>query len=958
MDIDKAYIMGQSYDDNAIYVGWSPYFNYDSLETLQASKTVPIPKGITITKGDYDVTSEINSIDFNNLDASNIRKLASLIKLVEKHPEIKYEGDQQILDNVIAILNKHEHYKIIASQQEMAFKNVASANIYHVSHDIKNRDQAYTAISMDIMRDAADNSPKGNQAANLNMLNPLTKYIMQYQNLVGKNVISVAANGEKVWFNMFYYWTKVLKSGKDIDKLSFSQTFNRINGRANNNVKSITINCLPDLNTYDNDIKTKLLSQFGVSDIQYKYVDQLISQLLSAATDNAKELILAKINASTNFAKMYVYAMIMGLDINDTVAFMTCPVAELIDKLASSNIFENYDGSPNQAINLVQGIVGINKRLHGTVSVYMVDESGEEGYDSVAKSTFIARRLSNTFPDLTEDIKGLSQIMKAVINHAIEDNTINLRNIVNSNDIEINNYISECQDLINQLRQVRRQYSSLEEMQEDINEFKKLYDLSSEISSVSSAWLGLNQGIPTSEVDILSRLNRMTRIINDREKLLSINDKSMFADSKLSTLDTIIDNILKNNPTLSNVKERLQQAHDNGIINNFDIIKYLQDYNYRQQVIDYYGLIMGTVNVFDMFEKIPNYHTILELFKLVVTANNSLSAKSRLINKITNKMDNVTENQLRNIVKYVDSLTTFNFLQTKSSIQVNNVEGFDPYFRKTKVNKIDLYSLNGISTFKHWVEHEFLDELKSIKNPLVQHLKLVPNNDSVVLATDIDLMNPNTTEESKKSYEEILKGIYLFESTPYKDSGYSIADILMLYNLAVNKNQYGAERLTTIFKVCKKPNNIINQYLNYIGDLDYSGTELEYNNVDYQINTAPIISSFSEKYHTEPYVKVKDPIYGFILKYYDFSHNEYKTDKHQMLPETIYEESKDEKLLRMQNFAENCPFELPNMYSTVRISQLIDYDGTLEDGLKHIEEVKNLLNQFSSSNKAIIVVDC
>jgi len=31
---------------------------------------------------------------------------------------------------------------------------------------------------------------------------------------------------------------------------------------------------------------------------------------------------------------------------------------------------------------------------------------------------------------------------------------------------------------------------------------------------------------------------------------------------------------------------------------------------------------MGTVNVFDMMEKIPNYHTILELFKSVVVSNN------------------------------------------------------------------------------------------------------------------------------------------------------------------------------------------------------------------------------------------------------------------------------------------------------------------------------------------------
>jgi hypothetical protein len=67
---------------------------------------------------------------------------------------------------------------------------------------------------MDILQDAAKKSPKGEQAATLNMLNPLTKYVMQYQNLVGKNVISIAANGEKVWFNAYYYWTKLLKENK------------------------------------------------------------------------------------------------------------------------------------------------------------------------------------------------------------------------------------------------------------------------------------------------------------------------------------------------------------------------------------------------------------------------------------------------------------------------------------------------------------------------------------------------------------------------------------------------------------------------------------------------------------------------------------------------------------------------------------------------------------------------
>ena len=80
-DIDKAYIMGQSYDDNAIYIGWSPYFNYDSLETLQASKTLPIPKGIKITL----------SIGKKATFEEVVEKKFSEVKLASEYPEI-YEA--------------------------------------------------------------------------------------------------------------------------------------------------------------------------------------------------------------------------------------------------------------------------------------------------------------------------------------------------------------------------------------------------------------------------------------------------------------------------------------------------------------------------------------------------------------------------------------------------------------------------------------------------------------------------------------------------------------------------------------------------------------------------------------------------------------------------------------------------------------------------------------------------
>lgn len=59
----------------------------------------------------------------------------------------------------------------------------------------------------------ADKSPKGAKTKQLNMMNPLTKYVMQNQNLVGKNVIGIAANGEKDWFNLTYYYHNVLRNG-------------------------------------------------------------------------------------------------------------------------------------------------------------------------------------------------------------------------------------------------------------------------------------------------------------------------------------------------------------------------------------------------------------------------------------------------------------------------------------------------------------------------------------------------------------------------------------------------------------------------------------------------------------------------------------------------------------------------------------------------------------------------
>lgn len=955
--------MGQSYDSNATYIGWSPYFNYETLATLQASKTIPSGQNLTITdNGTNNVTALVDSIDFDKLttttDATMIKKFAQLVKKAQEDTKLYYAGtNKENFKKAINALNRHEHYQ--AFSKEAMYKNLASANIFAVSHDIRNRDQAYTAIAMDIMRDAAKKSPKGEQVTKLNMFNPFTKYVMQYQNLVGKNVISVAANGEKVWFNTFYYWTQALKQNKDIDKLKFQQTFTRISGRASGKIQEVTINHIPDLNRYDAEIRQNLETQFGVTSENYVYVDQIISQLLSAATDNAKELILAKINAGTNFARMYIYGIMLGLNINDLVAFMTSPTADLIDRLATSNMFQNDETTAAQAINKVQGIVGVSTRLHGIIEEFVTNADGERYKRDTKKTTYVKNFLVSAWEaqhvlEDGDEKKDLTSVMRKYIQYAVQHKDMDITTLVSSNDLEIGNYLRECQDLVIKLRKCAKQYTNISEMYEDIAQFKQLWDLSSEMSTISSAWLGLNQGIPTSKTDILKRLNRMSSIVSERENLLGIDADTLY-DSENPTLDTTIASIMANNPRLQNVEERLQKAYEAGIINNFDIIKYLQDKNYATQTNDYYDLIKGSINVFDMLNYLPQYEQILKLFNDVVTSDATLAAKSRLINTIAS--DNINDELINGIVRYADQLTCFNFASQQPIIKLDNpIVGFDRYFNKIQVNNIDMSELNGMATFKHWIENEFMAYLKDnySDNLLYKHLEVMPTQNGTILTTDIDLLHPDISEYTKKAYDEILKGIYEFDTIDFKDTGYKISDLLQLYNIINNRNQYGADRLTTIFKSLDRPNSIINKFFKYEAEYDYSDDTMEYDNIDYLIVAAPIVSTFMERFHKEPFIKVKDEVRGFILKRYDARNNQY--NEFDLIPEAPSVETPLEKTDRIQNFMEYSPFELVNSYKAVLISKLIDFDTTLDEYEQ--EDLKNLLINFITSNKLLTLIDC
>ena len=356
--------MGQEFGDDGKLIKYSNLFDYSSLETLQASSWLPTPRGTYITlnpeEPGLDITAQLSGLsnfigaEDNLSKATKIRRIADLIIDIYDYQDrinskaVNLTCAPEFLEIAQVVVNDiitHERTKISPNLEESAYKNSISSNIKNIVQDLKNMDLAYSPIAMGDLQKLAAESEKGALVASMSLMNPLTKYLMQVQNMVGKKVIGIAAVGEKVFFNLSYYFNEGIRSKDDrwIRNLQFSRTFDRIQGRyaykkGNGNIESITKTQLANVNfTGVEDVRSRFLvvsqidsqvrKELGVTDLdvearnekwmQYQErvrtvleqqssgvvgnelknlhrtitkcppVDLLISQILSAATDRS-----------------------------------------------------------------------------------------------------------------------------------------------------------------------------------------------------------------------------------------------------------------------------------------------------------------------------------------------------------------------------------------------------------------------------------------------------------------------------------------------------------------------------------------------------------------------------------------------------------------------------------------------------------------------------------------------
>ena len=379
-DIDKAFNIMYDLDDNGIYRAWSPLFDYTSAETLTLSEELPTPTGEKIKieflpeliTGDIPIPDNFINLDFyigvENVNP-NLQNSIDVIKIVNANKGKIFYTTNKNYKGLQHIINSHNTFKYSIE----AGNNKIFSGIKKIITDLENKVSAESPIDMTDHQLPAQKMDSGLK----NLEDGTSKWKVKSDNQIGKVTVGPMANGAKVFFGLTQYFNSKYKksAGNKIDPLTY---FERNFTFGANTYKKTTIadvflnknqkqlirgyieqqlaNIPGIIKQIDETTGNVVYTQpIKIKDVNFdlKFVldknnslvfsendaSLPISSLISAATDNAKELLLAKLNAGMDFAGMHIYLTVMGFSVKDITDFMTHPAINEIAKKLSSNRF-------------------------------------------------------------------------------------------------------------------------------------------------------------------------------------------------------------------------------------------------------------------------------------------------------------------------------------------------------------------------------------------------------------------------------------------------------------------------------------------------------------------------------------------------------------------------------------------------------------------------------------------
>lgn len=845
-DIDKSYLLGSGFSGQGLFKT-TETFNYDSKSKLDIIESFPSPlnkavtidtKGVDLTKEHsifeelikkYDLTEEVKNSDvilpedILILFKNTLDKLQNSVD--ENLNEIKIViNSQNINESFIKFLNDHNTQKITSDYS----KNNIVAKIKLILKSPSNQVLASSPVDDSLSewkREAESVGERVNYI--LSPYNPLSMFKQQFEASVGKGDVGISANGLKVFFALSNYYNTYYKNA-DLKKLN--RSFKTFSKKIKINSKTYEFGSISDTSISDKH-KSKLIEILNMSPEAFKNSDAalLLSGFTSAATDNAKELIMGKINASLELASVHIYLMILGLSAKQIVEIMTSPVVEEIVNTMSDDIFET-----NYKSNVTTTISNLKKQ-------HSEDKDMVENLDNFQKLYYGAQEMTNLSRLLSVNQKTSAKIE------------------------EIHNFLTNFESIV---------FSRENAIYGDkLNKFKRTVATSNEIDPF--------------EIDQKKYKESIIEMVN----IIKNNSNGRFTDADDDYIISILKRASNIKVKLINSSSNVETRSVSILGGEFDYRYYIFPDNseYRKVTKEYYDLIKDTFNIFDVIETVPHFkwmikglfdsHMILSLSS--VKYNSSFNLLKDMVAKYGSKIKSennpsvsyvmgndglrikITDDNIKRIGLYIDNLLKVNWIaSSKFTSFVFTLEDIKELMKKAELTEVDFYLNDGAlsltnvrdNMFKHTVkldsEEDFNINLKSMYGIanfkiLMEKvlLKILHKNkpDTENLLKVRPLYNANgikgkgispafnaTDKHIPAAAEKINQLIKVFNDIDF-DTSESLKlpgklqwrQLFYIYNLLLNNDKYGDKRLTTFLEdYMRSPNSAAADFINYSYKLD------------------------------------------------------------------------------------------------------------------------------------------
>ncbi len=158
------------------------------------------PNGVEYTESEAS-SNVITVEDVQNVNSlSDFSRFNSILDSDETTIRFTPEVSEEDRKTFIRLLNKHSLTDLGDQQKETALRNSVVDRTLNLLQHPRNQIALHVPISMDDLQALASKSKLGNKEKQITSDNPFTKFLMQVQNMVGKDVIGVTAVGLKVFF--------------------------------------------------------------------------------------------------------------------------------------------------------------------------------------------------------------------------------------------------------------------------------------------------------------------------------------------------------------------------------------------------------------------------------------------------------------------------------------------------------------------------------------------------------------------------------------------------------------------------------------------------------------------------------------------------------------------------------------------------------------------------------------